>query len=71
MKTSAPDSKSQVTVEYDDRNQPLRIDTIVISTQHDEFILPNDSSNKAEKEAEKGNAGKDRGRFKEDPFTQS
>jgi len=32
-----PDSKSQVTVEYDDHNQPLRIDTIVVSTQHDEF----------------------------------
>ena len=32
-----PDSKSQVTIEYDDNNKPLRIDTIVISTQHDEF----------------------------------
>ena len=32
-----PDSKSQVTVEYDDNNIPTRIDTIVISTQHDEF----------------------------------
>lgn len=32
-----PDSKSQVTVEYDDHNKPLRIDTIVVSTQHDEF----------------------------------
>jgi S-adenosylmethionine synthetase len=32
-----PDSKSQVTVEYDDNNRPLRIDTIVVSTQHDEF----------------------------------
>lgn len=32
-----PDSKSQVTVEYDDNNQPLRIHTIVVSTQHDEF----------------------------------
>lgn len=32
-----PDSKSQVTVEYDDNNNPVRIDTIVISTQHDEF----------------------------------
>ena len=32
-----PDSKSQVTVEYDDNNQPLRIDTIVVSTQHDDF----------------------------------
>jgi len=32
-----PDSKSQVTVEYDNNNKPLKIDTIVISTQHDEF----------------------------------
>ena len=36
-----PDSKSQVTVEYDDEtNRPVRIDTIVISTQHDDFIKP-------------------------------
>ncbi len=33
----APDSKSQVTVEYNDENKPVRIDTIVISTQHDDF----------------------------------
>jgi S-adenosylmethionine synthetase len=32
-----PDSKSQVTIEYNDNNQPIRIDTIVLSTQHDEF----------------------------------
>lgn len=32
-----PDSKSQVTIEYSDDNQPQRIDTIVISTQHDDF----------------------------------
>lgn len=32
-----PDSKAQVTVEYDERNTPVRIDTIVVSTQHDEF----------------------------------
>jgi S-adenosylmethionine synthetase len=32
-----PDAKSQVTVEYSDDHQPLRIDTIVISTQHDPF----------------------------------
>lgn len=32
-----PDSKSQVTIEYSDDNQPQRIDAIVISTQHDEF----------------------------------
>lgn len=33
-----PDAKSQVTVEYDEAGQPLRVDTIVISTQHDEDI---------------------------------
>ena len=33
-----PDSKSQVTVEYDDNDKAVRIDTIVVSTQHDEFI---------------------------------
>ncbi|MDR0699773.1 MAG: methionine adenosyltransferase [Tannerella sp.] len=33
-----PDAKSQVTIEYDDNGTPLRIDTIVISTQHDEFV---------------------------------
>ncbi len=32
-----PDAKAQVTIEYDDQNKPLRIDTIVISTQHDDF----------------------------------
>ena len=32
-----PDAKSQVTLEYNDDNKPLRVNTIVISTQHDEF----------------------------------
>src|SRR5690554_2781450 len=32
-----PDAKSQVTIEYSDDNVPLRIDTIVVSTQHDDF----------------------------------
>ena len=32
-----PDSKSQVTIEYSDDNKPIRIDSIVLSTQHDEF----------------------------------
>lgn len=33
-----PDSKSQVTIEYDENNKPSRIDTIVVSTQHDDFV---------------------------------
>jgi S-adenosylmethionine synthetase len=35
-----PDSKSQVTLEYDEQNHPVRIDTIVLSTQHDEGVTP-------------------------------
>ncbi|MDE6266155.1 MAG: methionine adenosyltransferase [Muribaculaceae bacterium] len=37
-----PDSKSQVTVEYDGNNNPVRVHTVVISTQHDDFIKPAD-----------------------------
>ncbi|GKT04143.1 methionine adenosyltransferase [Furfurilactobacillus entadae] len=33
-----PDAKAQVTVEYDDDNQPVRVDTVVLSTQHDEDV---------------------------------
>ena len=40
MKYLRPDAKSQVTIEYDDNNTPLRIDTIVVSTQHDDFVKP-------------------------------
>jgi len=36
-----PDSKSQVTIEYDDNNNPIRIDSIVVSTQHDDFDQEN------------------------------
>ena len=48
-----PDAKSQVTVEYSDDNLPQRIDTIVVSTQHDDFIKPADGSHKAQLEADK------------------
>jgi S-adenosylmethionine synthetase len=44
IKYLRPDAKSQVTLEYDDDNQPVRIDAIVISTQHDDFIRPKSSS---------------------------
>lgn len=37
IKYLRPDAKSQVTLEYDDQNRPIRIDTIVVSTQHDDF----------------------------------
>lgn len=37
MKYLRPDAKSQVTIEYDDNNKPVRIDAIVVSTQHDDF----------------------------------
>jgi S-adenosylmethionine synthetase len=37
MKYLRPDAKSQVTIEYDDNNKPIRIDSIVVSTQHDDF----------------------------------
>ncbi|MBQ8009783.1 MAG: methionine adenosyltransferase [Bacteroidaceae bacterium] len=47
-----PDAKSQVTIEYDDNGKPARIDTIVVSTQHDEFILPTDDSKEAQLKAD-------------------
>ncbi len=47
-----PDAKSQVTVEYDEQNHPVRIDTIVLSTQHDEFIKPANSSYEAQHAAD-------------------
>ena len=43
-----PDAKSQVTVEYSEEGKPLRIDTIVISTQHDDFIQPADATAEAQ-----------------------
>ena len=35
-----PDAKSQFTIEYDENNHPVRVHTIVVSTQHDEFVAP-------------------------------
>ena len=48
-----PDAKSQVTVEYNEEGVPVRIDTIVISTQHDEFEVPRDNSPEEQLEADK------------------
>ncbi len=49
----APDSKSQVTIEYSEDGQPIRIDTIVISTQHDDFIKPKDDSQESIDQADR------------------
>lgn len=48
-----PDSKSQVTVEYDENHHPVRIHTIVVSTQHDEFVAPLDDAEEAQRQADK------------------
>ncbi|MBQ8542814.1 MAG: methionine adenosyltransferase [Bacteroidaceae bacterium] len=53
-----PDSKSQVTIEYNDDNKPVRIDTIVVSTQHDDFIQPDDDSHEAQNAADKAQVAK-------------
>jgi S-adenosylmethionine synthetase len=47
-----PDSKSQVTIQYNDNGQPERIHTIVVSTQHDEFLAPTDGSPAAQLKAD-------------------
>ena len=47
-----PDSKSQVTVEYSSEGKPVRVHTIVISTQHDDFIKPCDGKSQEEADAE-------------------
>ena len=47
-----PDSKSQVTIEYGDDNKPARVHTIVISTQHDEFVRAKEESPEAQLEAD-------------------
>lgn len=45
-----PDAKSQVTIEYGDDNKPKRVDTIVVSTQHDDFVKP--EASKSEEKAD-------------------
>ena len=48
-----PDAKSQVTIEYSPDGKPLQIHTIVISTQHDEFVIPTNNSPEAAAAADK------------------
>ena len=52
MQYLRPDSKSQVTVEYGDDNKPHRIHTIVVSTQHDDFIKPANETTEAQLKAD-------------------
>lgn len=47
-----PDAKSQVTVEYDGEDRPVRVHTIVVSTQHDEFIRPTAENGLTQAEAD-------------------
>lgn len=53
-----PDSKSQVTIEYSDNGVPQRIDTIVVSTQHDDFVKPADDTPEAQLKADEEMLGK-------------
>ncbi|MEA1873754.1 MAG: methionine adenosyltransferase [Bacteroidota bacterium] len=48
-----PDSKSQVSVEYDDKHKAIKIDTIVVSTQHDDFVKPKSNNNEDIQKADK------------------
>lgn len=47
-----PDAKAQVTIEYGDDRQPLRVHTVVVSTQHDEFVAPSGSGAAAKAHAQ-------------------
>ncbi len=53
-----PDSKSQVTIQYSDGGIPERIDTIVVSTQHDDFVKPTDDTPEAQLKADEEMLGK-------------
>ena len=53
MQYLRPDAKSQVTIEYSEDHKPLRIDTIVISTQHDDFVRPLSDTKQAKAKADK------------------
>ena len=50
IKYLRPDAKSQVTIEYNDDHKPVRIDSIVVSTQHDEFVINEADPKAAEKQ---------------------
>ncbi len=48
-----PDAKAQVTIEYSDERKPQRVHTVVVSTQHDDFIQPKEDTKEAKAQAEK------------------
>jgi S-adenosylmethionine synthetase len=52
MKYLGPDSKSQVTIEYNDKGKPVSIHTIVVSTQHDDFAKPENDTLEAKEAAD-------------------
>lgn len=52
MQYLGPDSKAQVTIEYSENHKPMRVDTIVVSTQHDDFIAPRNDTAEARKVAD-------------------
>lgn len=54
MKYLRPDSKSQVTIEYGDNGKPLKVHTIVVSTQHDDFIKADATTTEKEAEVKMG-----------------
>lgn len=53
MRYLGPDSKSQVTIEYNENNEPQRIHTVVISTQHDDFIKPKEDTLESQAQADR------------------
>ena len=53
MKYLRPDAKSQVTIEYNDDNKPVRVHTIVVSTQHDEFASDTAMQKKIKEDVQK------------------
>ncbi len=52
IKYLRPDAKAQVTIEYNDDHKPVRIDAIVISTQHDDFVTASDQVNQDQADQE-------------------
>jgi S-adenosylmethionine synthetase len=52
VKYLRPDAKAQVTIEYNDDHKPVRIDAIVVSTQHDDFVKPNASKGVSQHQAD-------------------